>query len=140
MEKYIKLDDAKELLYHCAFPSVRYTLLSPECALKLLDKLPTKELDDFTEGEWEWICSDPYNPDISRCSECGQLGEEKWSYCPRCGSKMKKKGKEIKYITQQGVTGTINIDGTKLSVEMFEMHPYKPPKELKTFVIPDYKE
>ena len=131
MEKYIKLDDVKELVNQLSsagftiMSSRRAEIVSSECILKLLDKLPAKELDDFTEGEWEWKGLDGlYNPYMSHCSECGHLGDEVWSYCPHCGSKMKKMDKEIKYITQQGVTGTIIINDT----------------ELKNFVISDYKE
>lgn len=54
----------------------------------LLEFLKNK-LDDFTEGTWEWEGQNLYNPYMSRCSECGHLGDAGWSYCPHCGSRMK---------------------------------------------------
>ena len=146
MEKYVKLDDVENKIIALSnitsspfidCNTAIYGLLSG--LIQSIKDLPTKELDDFTEGEWKLGGLDLYSTYKSRCSECGQFGDEKWNYCPRCGSKMKK-GKEIKYITQQGVTETINIDDPAMISEMLEKAFHKLPKELKTFIIPAYKE
>ena len=103
MEKYVKLDDVENRIIALSnltsspfidCNTAIYGLLSG--LIQSINDLPAKELDDFTEGTWEWEGQNLYNPYMSRCSECGHLGDAVWSYCPRCGSKMKKNDKEIK--------------------------------------------
>jgi len=117
MEKYVKLDDVKELLNQLS--SAGFAMMSSG-GFKAFDVLPTKELDDLPEGTWEEKEGSSFleKKFIFYCSECGDSGSNAWSYCPHCGAKMKKKSKEIKYVAQQGITGTINRNGTSLSAEI----------------------
>lgn len=142
MEKYVNLNDVENRIIALSkivgnpFDGITAFSAVLSGLIQSINELPTKELDDFTEGTWEWEGQNLYNPYMSRCSECGHLGDAVWSYCPRCGSKMKKNDKEIKYITQQGITETTNI----MIHQRYQKYLEKPPEGLKNSVISDYKE
>lgn len=95
MEKYVKLDDVKELLNRLSLSG--FAMIASE-GFKLLDDLPalTKELNDLPEGTWEEREGSSFfeKKFIFYCSECGDSGSNAWSYCPHCGAKMKNKVKE----------------------------------------------
>lgn len=93
MEKYVKLDDVKELLNQLS--SAGFAMISSG-GFKAFDVLPTKELDDLPEGTWEEREGSSFleKKFIFYCSECGDSGSNAWSYCPHCGAKMKNKIKE----------------------------------------------
>ena len=95
MEKYVKLDDVENKIIALSnitsspfidCNTAIYGLLSG--LIQSINDLPTKELDDFTEGTWEDVDPPTIIIYTSQCSECGNLGNNKWEFCPHCGARM----------------------------------------------------
>jgi len=98
MEKYVNLDDVenrvialsniidRSFIEYGTLSGALSTLLSG--LIQSINELPTKELDDFTEGIWEDIDSPLSIVYTSQCSECGDLGNNRWEFCPHCGARM----------------------------------------------------
>lgn len=66
----------------------RVVVYADGCQREYLMPLPT------IEGKWipcKWYFGKDKKSwtDEVKCSECGELGEEEYSYCPYCGARMK---------------------------------------------------
>ena len=67
--------------------------------LKDFDECPLIEIDEPKVGRWipcKWYFGKDKKSwtDEVKCSECGELGEEEYSYCPYCGAKMERRADE----------------------------------------------
>lgn len=45
-------------------------------------------LTERPRAKWEVQEDNPYSEYDFRCSRCGELGNDEWSFCPYCGSRM----------------------------------------------------
>ena len=62
---------------------------------RLLDDIPTADVEPVRHGWWETIYNDRGHYGFEKCSTCGdEYGSLTYRYCPNCGAKMDEKEKE----------------------------------------------
>lgn len=69
------LERASEIYYIAGF--------SYEHVIEILDNIPAADVAPVVHGRWK-----RYGRNLGECSNCGEIVNIRYNYCPNCGAKM----------------------------------------------------
>lgn len=69
------LERASEIDYIAGF--------SDEHVIEILDNIPAADVAPVVHGRWK-----RYGRNLGECSNCGEIVNIRYNYCPNCGAKM----------------------------------------------------
>lgn len=69
------LERASEIIYIAGF--------SYEHVIEILDNIPAADVAPVVHGRWK-----RYGRNLGECSNCGEIVNIRYNYCPNCGAKM----------------------------------------------------